>query len=168
MLGRLRFVSLLEILQHCCAFLLALGASAFASNLCQIFRYVHLLDMVNGFAKVSSMNSSLTFYRTLQRTAHQIVKAALRNGVIKRQKCEHCDKLGDAHHEDYTKPLEIMWLCRSHHHKRHAVIGKVYDNVKLPERQIRPITPPKPKADPLTIMQLRYNAEIATLLSIRR
>ena len=31
-----------------------------------------------------------------------------------------CTKLGERHHDDYTKPLEIMWLCLSHHAQRHA------------------------------------------------
>ena len=26
-----------------------------------------------------------------------------------------CDKVGIRHHEDYDKPREIIWLCRSHH-----------------------------------------------------
>jgi hypothetical protein len=25
----------------------------------------------------------------------------------------------DAHHDDYTKPLEVDWLCRLHHIARH-------------------------------------------------
>jgi len=33
------------------------------------------------------------------------------------QKCqiEGCSKLGIRHHEDYNKPLEILWLCPKHH-----------------------------------------------------
>ncbi len=28
---------------------------------------------------------------------------------------EDCTTLGERHHEDYSKPLEIRWLCRKHH-----------------------------------------------------
>lgn len=34
-----------------------------------------------------------------------------------RQKCsiDGCEKLGEKHHPDYSKPLEIIWVCRQHH-----------------------------------------------------
>lgn len=33
------------------------------------------------------------------------------------QKCsiQGCDQLGERHHPDYSKPKEIVWLCRNHH-----------------------------------------------------
>lgn len=33
------------------------------------------------------------------------------------QKCsiEGCDNIGQRHHPDYSKPKEIIWLCRYHH-----------------------------------------------------
>ena len=38
-----------------------------------------------------------------------------------RQPCEACgNSKVDAHHDDYSKPLEVRWLCRSHHQKHHA------------------------------------------------
>ncbi|MBA7592340.1 hypothetical protein ES708_34520 [subsurface metagenome] len=34
-----------------------------------------------------------------------------------RQICEieGCYELGERHHDDYSKPLEIRWLCKRHH-----------------------------------------------------
>ena len=26
-----------------------------------------------------------------------------------------CSELGERHHEDYSKPKEIVWLCKKHH-----------------------------------------------------
>lgn len=52
--------------------------------------------------------------------AHEAVRRALRMGVITRQPCFCGDTRTDAHHEDYTKPLEIQWLCRSHHNRIHV------------------------------------------------
>ncbi len=33
------------------------------------------------------------------------------------QKCEveGCENIGQRHHDDYSKPLEIRWICRKHH-----------------------------------------------------
>ncbi len=35
----------------------------------------------------------------------------------KAQVCEliGCEELGERHHDDYSKPYEIRWLCRKHH-----------------------------------------------------
>ncbi len=30
-----------------------------------------------------------------------------------------CKNMGERHHEDYDKPLEITWLCKSHHKRLH-------------------------------------------------
>ena len=39
-----------------------------------------------------------------------------------------CEKCGEArrvlaHHEDYDKPLDVLWLCFSCHAKRHTELG---------------------------------------------
>jgi hypothetical protein len=34
--------------------------------------------------------------------------------------CETCGKKAEAHHDDYSKPLEVRWLCRKHHRMWHA------------------------------------------------
>lgn len=31
-----------------------------------------------------------------------------------------CTNIGERHHEDYSKPLEIEWLCVEHHKRRHS------------------------------------------------
>ena len=44
----------------------------------------------------------------------------LKTGKIKRQPCFACGKLTvEAHHWDYTKPLDVFWLCRPHHVAAH-------------------------------------------------
>lgn len=55
-----------------------------------------------------------------KRAAHVILNNALRDGRIKRQPCEVCGvKKVHAHHDDYTKPLAVRWLCVKHHEEAH-------------------------------------------------
>src|SRR6185437_6890541 len=43
---------------------------------------------------------------------------AWERGEIKRQPCKVCgEPFASAHHEDYTKPLEVTWLCRFHYNR---------------------------------------------------
>lgn len=56
-----------------------------------------------------------------KRAAHKAVEKAIRNGVLVRQPCEcGCDRKPQAHHEDYSKPLEVRWLCHVAHQARHV------------------------------------------------
>lgn len=55
--------------------------------------------------------------------AHTMVSNGLKYGKIKKEPCEICGETKvHAHHDDYSKPLEIRWLCEPHHrewHKEH-------------------------------------------------
>lgn len=55
--------------------------------------------------------------------ACDIVARAIYAGRLKRQPCERCGQQSHnpthAHHEDYSKPLEVTWLCGSCHKRRH-------------------------------------------------
>lgn len=54
--------------------------------------------------------------------AHQMVWGAMKLGLLIRKPCEQCGaEPTDAHHDDYLKPLEVRWLCRSCHKAHHAV-----------------------------------------------
>lgn len=49
------------------------------------------------------------------------VHRALEAGRLIRCPCEVCGAPKvDAHHDDYSKPLEVRWLCRPHHVEHHA------------------------------------------------
>lgn len=41
------------------------------------------------------------------------------NGTLKRGRC-WCGRLGQAHHRDYSKPVEVEWLCHRHHLEVHG------------------------------------------------
>jgi hypothetical protein len=54
--------------------------------------------------------------------ARSIVGAAIRLGKITREPCSICGEKAEAHHEDYSKPLEVIWLCRKHHFELHKKV----------------------------------------------
>ena len=57
--------------------------------------------------------------------AHSAVARAIRNGLLVRMPCVKCGEIKSvAHHEDYDKPLEVVWLCQPCHKQRHKEILK--------------------------------------------
>lgn len=53
--------------------------------------------------------------------------AVKRGAITKPINCEHCGiecSCLDGHHEDYTKPLKVIWLCTACHGKVHS--GSVF------------------------------------------
>lgn len=52
--------------------------------------------------------------------ARELVGRAIKSGKLVRLPCEVCfDYPSQAHHEDYSKPLEVVWLCGKRHRERH-------------------------------------------------
>lgn len=57
--------------------------------------------------------------------AHNAVNNAVRDGRLTHQPCEVCGRNDShAHHDDYSKPLDVRWLCPPHHQQWHAVNGE--------------------------------------------
>ena len=59
----------------------------------------------------------------VKRWAHKALESALRRGLLERKPCEveGCgDENTDAHHDDYSRPMAVRWLCRRHHKAEHA------------------------------------------------
>lgn len=55
-----------------------------------------------------------------KRAAQIAAGNAIRDGRIKRKPCEVCGEArAQAHHDDYGKPLDVRWLCTTHHAEWH-------------------------------------------------
>jgi hypothetical protein len=64
-----------------------------------------------------------------KRAAHLAVARALRAGTLTKQPCLVCGNAkSESHHEDYTKPLDVIWFCRQHHAAHHEIKRKQNEN----------------------------------------
>lgn len=58
-----------------------------------------------------------------KRKAHLKVYYAVKTGkLIRPDKCENCGAIGpvQAHHHDYSKPLDVEWICKTCHAQEHT------------------------------------------------
>lgn len=70
--------------------------------------------------------------------AGQLLREAVKDGRVVRQPCQRCGRIDAlAHHHDYSKPLDVIWLCPQHHAEAH---GK-----RVIEKRPRGAHEPKPK-----------------------
>lgn len=60
---------------------------------------------------------------SVKRAAHIIVGSSLKSGVLTKAPCVSCgSEKSQAHHEDYSKPLLVVWLCAKCHRARHDIM----------------------------------------------
>lgn len=65
---------------------------------------------------------------TVKRLAHSRLRYAVISGrLIRPKRCSKCQKTSNrihGHHKDYTKPLDVEWLCHQCHTDEHSRIKK--------------------------------------------
>ena len=74
--------------------------------------------------------------KKLQR-AHNALQQAVKKGLLKRPStCSVCGAGGKivGHHEDYRKPLSVIWLCATCHGNIHAI-------ARRPEQRFESLSP---------------------------
>lgn len=60
----------------------------------------------------------------LRKAAHIITNNALRDGKLLKLPCLICGGESEAHHPDYSRPLDVVWLCSLHHKQAHIITRK--------------------------------------------
>jgi hypothetical protein len=51
------------------------------------------------------------------------VKYALKTGKLVKTACQVCGKVEvEGHHPDYSRPLDVVWLCKEHHMEIHKAV----------------------------------------------
>lgn len=88
---------------------------------------------INGLAEVKNqkrvqiVRQELSMKKKLpnKTKARLMVRYAINEGKLIRLPCEKCgEKEGiHAHHPDYSKPLDVLWLCPKHHKEWHKKNG---------------------------------------------
>lgn len=80
-------------------------------------------------------------YDLVQRRANVAVRALILGGYVIPQPCSvpHCGVTRVvAHHPDYGKPLDIVWLCRRHHRLHHnGSFPEIPKAIHLPIESLR-------------------------------
>lgn len=58
-----------------------------------------------------------------KRAAHNALNNAVRDGIVEKpDACQCCGAIGlriEAHHDDYSRPLVVRWMCRACHLSEH-------------------------------------------------
>jgi hypothetical protein len=61
------------------------------------------------------------------RRAQYAVNNAVRDGRLKKMPCALCGSENNiqGHHKDYGRPLDVVWLCATCHHRVHAIFPEL-------------------------------------------
>ena len=83
---------------------------------------------VAGKAAASRARKTYIQKEPKRRAAHVAVGNAVRDGqLIPWPVCalHECSAKPEAHHPDYDRPLDVVWLCSAHHKQAHALFTKL-------------------------------------------
>jgi hypothetical protein len=69
------------------------------------------------------IHSKLKESARVKANARAYLNTYLKRGLIVKNPCYCGETNSQAHHSDYSKPLEVVWLCRKHHLEVHKAIN---------------------------------------------
>lgn len=87
-------------------------------------RLLELRRKYNNSAKGKKVKAAYQKRNLHKAKAHVKVYEALKKGLLVKKYCYFCEREPtEAHHEDYTKPLDVIWMCRRCHRAYHKLVG---------------------------------------------
>lgn len=87
--------------------------------------YYRAYDISRGSRKTYEDHKKYRAENPKKYKAHSAVSNAVRDGKLVRQPCDVCGREDShAHHCDYDKPLDVVWLCPVHHVEWHQENGE--------------------------------------------
>lgn len=87
-------------------------------------------DRARGFHGPSDLSQRYKLQHPERRAAQVALGNAVRDGhVTPWPACSYpggCDSTNvEAHHADYSRPLDVVWVCPSHHRQAHALFTRL-------------------------------------------
>ena len=72
-------------------------------------------------------------------SARTLIRNMLNKGYIFKEPCSVCGSTEniEAHHEDYSRPFDVTWLCRQHHNDAHHPTKQDSIDDEIPEDPIK-------------------------------
>ena len=91
-------------------------------NIVRVRKLIRLrLATPEGKAKRDASSKRYAVKNRIKRLAKDAVHNAIRAGKMIKKPCKICgENKVEGHHPDYTKPLEVVWLCDKHHTEVHC------------------------------------------------
>jgi hypothetical protein len=100
-----------------------------------------------------------------KKQAHRLLRAAvLRGDLVKKENCSECFAATPliAHHHDYSKPLDVHWLCKKCHAKEHGVAVGVVKNIARGSRH------GKAKLNEVLVEEIRAQLSLVPMRELAR
>lgn len=85
---------------------------------------------MKGYTWTYTGRSEDPVHRAFVQNAQTVAALAIRSGQLVRGECEFnkpwrpCVGTIQAHHDDYSRPLDVRWLCAFHHQNLHAEVRR--------------------------------------------
>lgn len=84
---------------------------------------VEVVDKLGKTGRPVKPGNKWALEKRMKHAARKRLQYAVKTGkLVKADYCEYSDcttPITEAHHPEYDKPLEVLWLCREHHLKLH-------------------------------------------------
>lgn len=91
--------------------------------------YYRAFDLKRYHNNPARKQQAIASFRAAQqphrKQASALVAKAVKSGALTRQPCWVCGEKAEAHHPDYSQPLDVVWLCVMHHRQAHGLLRRM-------------------------------------------